>query len=231
MTDRIFADIAPIKHEGPDSRNMLAYRYYNPNRQVLGKSMAEHLRLAVCYWHSFAWPGNDIFGVDRCVERGTPVSRAAQEMAELKLDNAFNFFERLGVPFFTFHDVDAMATADTPQTRSGTSRCSPRSAERMERTGVGLLWGAANLFSHPRYAAGGATSPDPEIFAWAAFQVREMLNITNRLGGAISVLWGGREGYDDDPQHQSRPGARPARSLLQAWWSSTNTRSASRAKS
>ena len=166
MTDRIFADIAPIKHEGADSGNMLAYRYYDPNRRVLGKTMAEQLRLAVCYWHSFAWPGNDIFGHGTFQRPWNPGQPCSQEMADLKLQNAFDFFERLGVPFFTFHDVDAMATADTPEEhKRNLSIIADKMQEQMARTGVGLLWGTANLFSHPRYMAGGATSPDPEIYS------------------------------------------------------------------
>ena len=120
-----------------------------------------------------------------------------QEYAELKLQNAFDFFERLGAPFFCFHDVDAMATAATAtEHKRNLASIAEAMQKRMEATRVRLLWGTANLFSHPRYAAGAATSPDPEIFAWAAFQVREMLETTHRLDGANYVLWGGREGYD-----------------------------------
>ena len=197
MTDRIFADIAPIAYEGEDSDNMLAFRHYDPGRIVLGKTMAEHLRLAVCYWHSFAWPGADIFGAGTFDRPWMPGEICAPERASLKLENAFDFFERLRAPFFCFHDVDAMATAATPEEhRRNLSDIVEQMARRMETGGMKLLWGTANLFSHPRYAAGGATSPDPEIFAWAAFQVREMLEATHRLGGANYVLWGGREGYD-----------------------------------
>jgi xylose isomerase len=197
MTDRIFADISPIRYEGPDSDNLLAYRWYDADRQVMGKSMKDHLRLAVAYWHSFAWGGHDIFGAGTFVRPWQPGGVVTQEFADNKLDNAFDFFDRLGVPFFCFHDVDAMATAETPSEHQRNLRTiEEKMARKMEETGVGLLWGTANLFSHPRYAAGGATSPDPEIFAWAAFQVREMLETTNRLNGANYVLWGGREGYD-----------------------------------
>ncbi|MFN3945834.1 MAG: xylose isomerase [Allosphingosinicella sp.] len=197
MTHRIFADFDPIRYEGPDSPNPLVYRYYDADRQVLGKSMKDHLRLAVAYWHSFAWPGHDIFGAGTFQRPWQPGQACSQELADLKLDNAFDFFERLGVPFFCFHDVDAMASADTPaEHRRSLAAIADRMQRKMEETRVGLLWGTANLFSHPRYAAGGATSPDPDIFAWAAFQVREMLETTHRLGGANYVLWGGREGYD-----------------------------------
>ena len=195
--DRIFADFDPISYEGPESDNMLAFRFYDPEREVLGRKMKDHLRLAVCYWHSFNWPGNDIFGVGTFERPWKPGQPCSQELAECKLVNAFDFLERLGVPFFCFHDLDAMAAAETPaEHKRNLAAITDQMAVRMEETGVGLLWGTANIFSHPRYAAGGATSPDPEIFAWAAFQVREMLETTHRLGGSNYVLWGGREGYD-----------------------------------
>ncbi|HYC94460.1 MAG TPA: xylose isomerase [Sphingomicrobium sp.] len=195
--DRIFADIEPIRYEGPQSANMLAFRHYDAEREVLGRKMKDHLRMAVCYWHSFNWPGQDIFGAGTFNRPWQPGQLCTQELADLKLDNAFDFFERLGVPYFCFHDVDAMATAETPaEHKANLAQIADKMAARMEDSGVKLLWGTANLFSHPRYAAGGATSPDPEIYAWASFQVREMLETTHRLGGANYVLWGGREGYD-----------------------------------
>ena len=193
----IFSDIEPIKFAGPESRDALSYRFYDKDRMVLGKRMEDHLRIAVCYWHSFAWPGQDIFGAgtfDRPWRPGTPVT---PELAELKAANAFSFFRRLGTPFFAFHDADVMADAATPREyQANLAAISDVLAANMESTGVRLLWGTANLFSDPRYAAGGATNPDPEIVAWAALQVREMLGTTHRLGGANYVLWGGREGYD-----------------------------------
>ena len=196
-SDRIFADIEPVRYEGPQSDNMLAFRYYDAERVVLGRKMKDHLRLAVCYWHSFNWPGQDIFGAGTFERPWKPQQLCTQELAELKLDNAFDFLERLGVPYFCFHDVDAMAIAETPsEHKRNLDAIADKMAHRMQQSGVGLLWGTANLFSHPRYAAGAATSPDPEIFARAAFQVREMLETTHRLGGANYVLWGGREGYD-----------------------------------
>ncbi len=193
----IFAKYEHIKFEGPNSTNPLVFKYYERDRVVFGKTMAEHLRVAACYWHSFAWPGHDIFGsgtFDRPWKPGTP---ATPQLAELKALNAFSFFEKLGAPFFCFHDVDAMADAATPREhQSNLAGIVDVLAGHMERTGVRLLWGTANLFSHPRYAAGAATNPDPEVAAWAAMQVREMIQVTHRLGGANYVLWGGREGYD-----------------------------------
>jgi xylose isomerase len=197
MSDNIFEKFTPIEFEGANSKNPLAFKYYDKNRIINGKSMAEHLRVAVCYWHSFAWAGNDIFGqgtFDRPWKPGTPVT---QELAELKAKNAFSFFEKLGAPFYCFHDVDAMADAATPQEhKTNLAKIAEILAAEQERTGVKLLWGTANLFSNKRYMAGGATNPDPEVVAWAAFQVREMLETTHKLGGENYVLWGGREGYD-----------------------------------
>ena len=196
-SDRIFADIEPIRYEGPQSDNMLAFRHYDAEREVLGRKMKDHLRLAVCYWHSFHWPGHDIFGAGTFDRPWNPGQPCTQELADLKLDNAFDFLSRLGTPFFCFHDVDAMAVADTPaEHKRNLAAIAEKMKRKMEETGVKLLWGTANLFSHPRYAAGAATSPDPEIYAWGAFQVREMLETTHWLGGSNYVLWGGREGYD-----------------------------------
>ncbi len=192
-----FADIPAIPFEGPDSKNPLAYRYYEANRMVLGKSMRDHLRWAVCYWHTFAWPGHDIFGAGTFERPWKPGEPATPELAQIKLDAAFDIFAKLGAPFYCFHDVDAMADHENI---AGYTReldaIADKMAEKISQTGVQLLWGTANLFSHPRYAAGAATNPNPDVFAWAAHQVRSMLEVTNRLSGANYVLWGGREGYD-----------------------------------
>jgi xylose isomerase len=192
-----FAHIPPVRYEGPASSNPLAYRYYDKDRLVLGRRMADHLRWAVCYWHTFHWPGSDVFGggtFERPWLPGQPVTPAR---AAAKMDAAFDFFTRLGAPFFCFHDVDAMPEFATPAEYVENLAATVDAMERkIAASGVQLLWGTANLFGHPRYAAGAATSPDPEIFAWAALQVRYMLEATQRLGGANYVLWGGREGYD-----------------------------------
>ena len=195
MTD--FSHIEPIRFEGLTSQNPLAYRWYDKDRVVLGKTMAEHLRWAVCFWHSFGWPGSDVFGAgtfDRSWKPGSPTDPAR---AQLRLEAAFDFFERLGAPFFCFHDVDVMADHEGIDGYTyELTRTLGAIEERMATSPVKLLWGTANLFSHPRYAAGAATNPDPEIFGFAAHQVRLMLEGTHRLGGANYVLWGGREGYD-----------------------------------
>jgi len=192
----IFSNIGPVRFEGADTANDFAYRVYDRDRMVLGRRMADWLRPAVCYWHSFNWPGQDIFGAGT-LQRPWLGPQITQAMAEQKLDAAFDFLSRLGVGHFTFHDVDAMASAATLREHDANlKRIEALIAKKMEATGVHLLWGTANLFSHPRYAGGAATSPDPEVFAWAASQVRFCLEATHRLGGANYVLWGGREGYD-----------------------------------
>ena len=192
----IFSGVEPIRFAGPDTDNELAYRVYDKNRVVLGKRMEEWLKIAVCYWHSFNWPGADIFGTGT-LPRPWLGPSITQAMAEEKLDAAFDFLARLGVPYFTFHDVDVMATATNIKDHNlNLRRIEEAMAKKMAATGVKLLWGTANVFSHPRYASGASTSATPEAFAWAAVQVRAALETTQRLGGENYVLWGGREGYD-----------------------------------
>jgi xylose isomerase len=192
----IFAAAAPIRYEGPDTTNEFAFRVYDKDRIVLGKRLADWLRPAVCYWHSFSSAGADMFGSGTLV-RPWQDSKIAPAMAEEKLQAAFDFMARLGLPYFTFHDADVMATAHSLGEHERSLReIEERLATSMAATGIKLLWGTANLSSHPRYAAGAATNPDPEVFAWAAGQVRYCMETTNRLGGENYVLWGGREGYD-----------------------------------
>jgi xylose isomerase len=192
----VFSTIEPVRYGGPGSMNPLEYRWYQPDRMVAGRRMVDHMRWAVCYWHSFSWPGADVFGAGTLPRPwlAGPVDQAA---AEQRLAAAFDFFERLGAPFFCFHDVDVAAQSDTLRgLLENVNRIEPMIAERMSAGGVRLLWGTANLFGHPRYAAGAATNPDPDVFACAAAQVRACLEMTHRLGGENYVLWGGREGYD-----------------------------------
>lgn len=196
MSASYFADIEPIKFEGAESTNPLAYRYYDKDRVVMGITMAEHLRMAVCYWHTFCWDGFDVFGAGTFNRpwHGGPIDQAR---ADHKLDEAFEFFTRLGLPYFCFHDVDVMAHAETIDEHVKNFAVIVEKIEaKMTATGVKLLWGTANMFSHPRYMAGASTNPDPDVFRFAATQVRHCIEATNRLGGQNYVLWGGREGYD-----------------------------------
>lgn len=194
MTQRYFGDIAPVGYEGPDSDNPLAYRWYEPSRTVLGKTMAQQLRIAVAYWHSFCWPGGDPFG-GQTFQR--PWFGDGMEHARAKADAAFDLFAILGVPFFCFHDRDAAPEGATlAESDRNLREIAEVFAGKMEKCSTRLLWGTANLFSHRRYMAGAATNPDPEVFAYAAAQVKSVLEVTHQLGGANYVLWGGREGYE-----------------------------------
>ena len=186
----------PIPYEGPTSRKTLAYRWYNPEQKVMGKTLAEHLRFAVCYWHSFSWTGVDPFGAETFLR---PWQKAGDEMANarLKAEVAFEMFELLGVPFFTFHDRDIAPEGETlADFEKNVWEIAKIFEAKMKRSGVRLLWGTANLFSHRRYMAGAATNPDPEVFAYAAAQVKTAMDVTKALNGEGYVLWGGREGYE-----------------------------------
>jgi xylose isomerase len=191
-----FAEIPAIRFEGPDSKNPLAYRYYQKDRMVLGKRMEDQLRFAVAYWHSFCGRGADPFGLGGTLERpwfqGDPM-----QAARLKAESALEFVSKLGVPFYCFHDTDVAPEGATPrETQRNVAAMVDELGKLQQKTGVKLLWGTANLFSHRRFLAGAATNPDPEIFAVAATQVKGAMDATLKLGGQNYVLWGGREGYE-----------------------------------
>jgi xylose isomerase len=198
MSGDFFSDVpGRITYGGPESSDPLSYSVYQPDREVLGKRMADQLRIAVCLWHSFNWPGSDVFGVGTFDRPWLAPGLDAATASRAKLDAAFEFIDKLGVPFFTFHDRDVAPEGRTyAETRANLDASVDQIERHMARTGARLLWGTANLFSHPRYAAGAATNPDPEVFAYAAAQVKTMLEVTHRLGGENYVLWGGREGYE-----------------------------------
>ncbi|MGO1163047.1 xylose isomerase [Brucella pseudogrignonensis] len=194
MSTGFFGDIQKIRYEGPDSDNPLAFRHYNPDEIVMGKRLEDHLRFAVAYWHSFAWEGGDPFG-GRTFDR--PWYKDGLEAAKLKADVAFEFFSLLGAPFYCFHDADVRPEGDNFAENTKNLEAIVDIFERKQaETGIKLLWGTANLFSHRRYMSGAATNPDPEVFAFAAATVKTCLDATKRLGGDNYVLWGGREGYE-----------------------------------
>ncbi len=197
MSEAFFTEVtSPIRYGGPDSTDPLTFKVYQPDRMVLGKRMVDHLRPGVCFWHSFAWDGRDMFGIGT-LDR--PWITAADEMAgaRMKMAAAFEFFSKLGIPYYCFHDRDVAPEGGSfAEFRDNLDALADDALGYQERTGVRLLWGTANLFTHPRYQAGAATNPDPEVFAYAAAQVKHMLEVTQRLGGENYVLWGGREGYD-----------------------------------
>jgi xylose isomerase len=193
-----FTDVPErIGFGGLDATDPFTYKVYDPERTVRGKRMEDHLRIAVCLWHSFNWPGSDVFGVGTFDRPWLTGASEPMDAARAKVDAAFEFLSILGVPFFAFHDRDVAPEGHSfAETRANLDAVTAAIESHMERTRTRLLWGTANLFSHPRYAAGAATNPDPEVFAYAAAQVKVMLETTHRLGGANYVLWGGREGYE-----------------------------------
>jgi xylose isomerase len=193
-----FADVVePISYSGLDSTDPFSFKVYDPDRMVLGRRMEEHLRIAVCLWHSFNWPGSDVFGSGTFDRPWLDASLDPMAAARSKVAAAFEFLAKLGTPYFCFHDRDVAPEGRTfAETRANLDAMVDEIAGHMDRTGRRLLWGTANLFSHPRYAAGAATNPDPDVFAYAAAQVKDMLEATHRLGGENYVLWGGREGYE-----------------------------------
>ena len=196
MSNSAFAGFEPVRYHGPDSKPLLGYRYYDKDRVIQGRRMEDHLRVAVCYWHTFCSTGSDVFG-GATFDRPWQHPSDAIQAAEKKAAAAFDLLQILGVRHYCFHDRDvAPEGATLAETNSALDRITDVLAGHMERTGVKLLWGTANLFSHPRFMSGAATNPDPEVFAFAATQVKKALEVTQRLGGENYVLWGGREGYE-----------------------------------
>ncbi|MCU0912879.1 MAG: xylose isomerase [Rhodobacteraceae bacterium] len=192
MTD-FFRGIAPLRFD-PQATTDLAFRHYDPDEVVMGKRMEDHLRFAVAYWHSFAWPGGDPFGGPTFLR---PWFGDDMAHAKMKADAAFEMFDILGAPFFCFHDADVRPEGATfAESRRNLEEIVDYFAAKMEASKTRLLWGTANLFSHRRWMAGAATNPDPDVYAYAAATVKSCMDATLKLGGQNYVLWGGREGYE-----------------------------------
>jgi xylose isomerase len=186
----------PIAYEGPQSANPLAFKWYDKDRMVLGKRMEDHLRFASCYWHTFCWNGLDPFGGDT-FQRPWHAMTDPMAAAKAKAEVAFEFFAKLGAPYYCFHDRDVAPEGATPRESVNNLReMVDLLGAQQQATGMKLLWGTANLFSHRRFMSGAATNPNPEIFAMGALQVKEAMDATLKLGGENYVLWGGREGYE-----------------------------------
>ncbi len=190
-----FDEIPQVAYEGPSSRNPLAFRHYDPSEIVEGRTMADHFRFSVVYWHTFRGTGSDPFGpgtMQRPWEDGTDSLKNAQNRVRV----AFEFIQKLGAPYYAFHDRDvAPEGASLRESHANLDAVVKVLAEEQQRTGVKLLWGTANLFSNPRYMHGAGTSPNAEAFAYAAAQVKKALEVTLQLGGEGYTFWGGREGY------------------------------------
>jgi xylose isomerase len=190
-----FPEVPKIPYEGPGSKNPLAFKHYQADEIVEGRTMRDWLRFSVCYWHTFRGTGSDPFGA-ATLQRPWDDGGNSLENALKRVDVAFEFIEKLGAPFYCFHDRDvAPEGATLAESNKLLDAVVERLAAAQERTGVQLLWGTANLFSHPRYMHGAATSPNADVFAYAAAQVKKAIEVTHRLGGRNYVFWGGREGY------------------------------------
>ncbi|WP_153556574.1 xylose isomerase [Roseimaritima sediminicola] len=192
-----FPDIDTIQYEGPDSDNPLAFRWYNPDEIVEGKTMKDHLRFSIVYWHTFRGTGSDPFGPGTAVRPWDDGSDSVDN-ARNRVRVAFELFEKLQAPYYAFHDRDVSPEgSDLAESHKNFDAVAEVLKEEQQRSGVKLLWGTCNLFSHPRYMHGAATSCNADVFAYAASEVKKCLEITNELGGENYVFWGGREGYQN----------------------------------
>jgi xylose isomerase len=192
-----FKNVSKIPYEGPKSDNPLAFKYYNADEKIGGKTLKEHLRFAVAYWHTFQARGGDPFGTDGSAIRPWDNISDKMDLAKAKVEANFEFCEKLGVPFFCFHDRDIAPEADTlKETNKRLDVIVAAIKERMKNSDVKLLWGTTNAFSHRRFTHGASTSCNAGVFAYAASQVKKAMEITKELGGQNYVFWGGREGYE-----------------------------------
>ncbi len=190
-----FPQIPPIQYEGPQTDNLLAFRWYNADQMVGSKSMRDHFKFAVAYWHTLGGSGGDPFGPGTKVFPWATASDPMQQARD-KMDAAFEFITKIGIPHYCFHDYDLVEEGHTlAESESRLAAITDYALEKQRDSGVKLLWGTANLFSHPRYMNGAATNPDFEVVAYAAAQVKNALDATIKLGGENYVFWGGREGY------------------------------------
>ena len=190
-----FKGIDEIKYEGPKSKNPLSFRYYNPKQKVMGKTMAEHFKFAAAYWHSFCNTGNDPFGAGTRVLPWNKSTEAIQR-AKDKVDAAFEFMTKLGLKYYCFHDIDLVDEGkDIKESRKRLLKVSDYALAKQKESKIKVLWGTANLFSHPRYMNGAATNPNFKVVCHAAGQVKNAIDTTIKLGGENYVFWGGREGY------------------------------------
>lgn len=194
-TNEYFKGINSIPFEGRESDNPLAFKFYDPTKKVAGKTLKEHLRFAVAYWHSFCGSGGDPFG-SATKDYPWVIPADPMETARAKMDAAFEFMTKLGIEFYCFHDYDLVEEGHTlAESSKQLSEIVSYAEEKQQESGIQLLWGTANLFSHPRYMNGAASNPDFKVVTHAGFQVKNAIDATIRLGGQNYVFWGGREGY------------------------------------
>lgn len=191
-----FPNISRIQYEGPHSKNALAFRYYDPDKKVLGKSMREHLPFAMAWWHNLGAAGTDMFGVNTA-DKSFGASVGSMEHAKAKVDAGFEFMQKLGIAYFCFHDVDLVPEAeDINETNRRLDEISDHILKKMQQTGIRCLWGTANMFSNPRFMNGAGSTNSVDVYCFAAAQIKKALELTVKLGGKGYVFWGGREGYE-----------------------------------
>ena len=192
----IFENIPEIKYEGAQSRNPLAFKFYDADKMVLGKPMKEHLPFAMAWWHNLGAAGTDMFGRDTA-DKSFGAVKGTMEHAKAKVDAGFEFMQKLGIRYFCFHDVDLVPEADDiKETNRRLDEISDYILVKMKKTGIKCLWGTANLFSNPRYMNGAGSSNSADVFAFAAAQIKKAIDLTVKFGGKGYVFWGGREGYE-----------------------------------
>ena len=191
-----FEGIGKIQYEGPQSKNPLAFKYYDPEKVIMGKPMKEHLQFAMAWWHNMNANGTDMFGTGTA-DKSWGATPGTMEHAKAKVDAAFEFMTKLGIEYFCFHDVDLIPEADDiNETNRRLDEISDYILEKMKGTNIRCLWGTANMFNNPRFMNGAGSSNSAEVFCFAAAQVKKALDLTVKLGGRAYVFWGGREGYE-----------------------------------
>ena len=190
-----FPEIPRIAYEGPKSKNPLAFKHYNPDEIVEGKTMRDHLRFSIVFWHTMCGQGADMFGVATAI-RPWEAGLGGLDLAKARVPVFFEIAEKLGMPYYAFHDRDVAPHGKTlRESNEWLDTIVALLGEQQKKTGIGLLWGTSQLFLHPRYVHGAATSPNAEVFAFAAAQVKKGIDVTRELGGVGFTFWGGREGY------------------------------------
>lgn len=195
MKMNYFSNVSGVKYEGPDSNNPLAFKYYNPEEMINGRKMEDLLRFAVSYWHTFTAEGTDPFGDGTMIRSYGRFS--GMDLAKARVEASFEFYEKLNVPFFCFHDADIAPEGDSlSETFKNLDEITAMIKEYMKSSKTKLLWNTANMFSHPRWLHGAATAPNADVFAYAAAKVKKGLEIGKELGAVNYVFWGGREGYE-----------------------------------
>ncbi len=191
-----FDNIPEIKYEGNDSKNPFAFKFYDPDRIILGKTMKEHLPFAMAWWHNLCNAGTDMFGRDTA-DKTFGKTPGTMEHAKAKVDAGFEFMQKLGIEYFCFHDVDIVPECDDiKETNARLDEISDYILEKMNQTGIKCLWGTANMFSNPRFMNGAGSTNSADVYCFAAAQIKKALDLTVKFGGKGYVFWGGREGYE-----------------------------------